>query len=71
MGYEGGSLGLSENAPVLIPRPSVSAWFHTVASGLVLPLFTPSAFSALIETDSYRNEHSAPPCSVTFLSLHL
>lgn len=43
-------------------RPSVSAWSHTTASGFALPPFTPSA---LIETDSYRNEHSAPPSSLT------
>ncbi len=43
--------------------PSMSAWSHTTASGLALPPFTPSA---LIETYSYRNEHSAPPSSLTF-----
>ncbi len=40
--------------------PSVSGWSYTTSSGFALPPFTPSA---LIETDSYRNEHSAPPSS--------
>lgn len=43
-------------------RPSVSSWSHTTASGLALLPFTPSA---LIETDSYRNEHRARPSSLT------